>query len=80
MSFAILSAHIVCIETQTGRNDMTKDNQKKLIELVRDYGVFYSIFEEKLSADVAIGVSDESYKLYKETAERKIKEIQELIA
>lgn len=59
---------------------MTKDNQKKLIELVRDYGVFYSIFEEKLSADVATGVSDESYKLYKETAERKINEIQELIA
>jgi len=59
---------------------MTKDKQIELIELVRDYGVFYSIFEEKLSADVAIGVSDESYKLYKETAERKIKEIQELIA
>jgi|TARA_R110001599_G_C11721083_1_gene605569 hypothetical protein len=59
---------------------MTKDNQNKLIELVKDYGVFYSIFEEKLSDDVASGSSDNSYQVYKATAERKLKEIQELIA
>ena len=59
---------------------MTKDNQNKLIELVKDYGVFYSIFEEKLSDDVASGSSDNSCQVYKATAERKLKEIQELIA
>jgi len=53
---------------------MTKENQNMLIELVKDYGVFYSIFDEKLNAD------DDSYKFYKATAERKLKEIQELIA
>jgi len=53
---------------------MTRDKQIKLIELVEGYGVFYSIFNEKLDAN------DDSYKLYKETAERKLKEIQELIA
>ena len=53
---------------------MTKDKQIELIELVRGYGVFYSIFNEKLDAN------DDSYKIYKRLAAENLKKIQELIA
>ena len=59
---------------------MTKDNQKKLMDLVRDYGVMYSIFEEKLNTVNEEGFSDSSYVVYKDIAEGTLKEIQELIA
>lgn len=53
---------------------MTKDKQIELIELVKGYGVFYSIFNEKLDAN------DDSYKTYKRLAEDNLKRIQDLIA
>ena len=53
---------------------MTKDKQIELIKLVKGYGVFYSIFNEKLDAN------DDSYKTYKRLAAEKFKKIQELIA
>jgi uncharacterized protein (DUF342 family) len=72
--------HNLIIETETRKNDMTKDNQKKLMDLVRDYGVMYSIFEEKLNTVNEEGFSDSSYAVYKDIAEGTLKEIQELIA
>jgi hypothetical protein len=53
---------------------MTKDKQIELIELVKGYGVFYKIFNEKLDAN------DDSYKTYKRLAAEKLKKIEELIA
>ena len=53
---------------------MTKDKQIELIELVKGYGVFYSIFTEKLDAN------DDSYEIYKRLAAENFKKIEELIA
>jgi len=53
---------------------MTKDKQIELIKLVKGYGVFYSMFSEKLDAN------DDSYEIYKSLAEEKFKKIEELIA
>jgi hypothetical protein len=53
---------------------MTKDKQIELIKLVEGYGVFYSIFNEKLNA------YDDSYKTYKRLWTEKLEKIQELIA
>tara|TARA_X000001316_G_scaffold10730_1_gene3513 strand:- start:134 stop:295 length:162 start_codon:yes stop_codon:yes gene_type:complete len=53
---------------------MTTDKQIELIELVKGYGVFYSMFNEKLDAN------DDSYKTYKRLAAEKLKKIEELIA
>ena len=53
---------------------MTTDKQNELMELVKGYGVFYKIFNEKLDAN------DASYKTYKRLAAEKFKKIEELIA